>query len=403
MTTATHETLGKERTVLCVSGMIFGVIGLLLSLYATFHQLEVQSSTGVTDAFCNINATFNCDDIARSPYSSWFGIPLGVLGIGYFLGTLTLLATAFIRSESARETLQAYAVLTGIGVLISLGLAGISFFALGKGCVVCIGVYVVILLQALFAYLNRNGIPKGWKTSHIWNGSTYVLLALLVSIGVFKLLKPAQNPPKLDLPQSAQQNAEAPSMTNPAAVDIPLNKTDYSGYGQDYRKGSDDAKVIVTEFADFQCPACSEMAKVLRGIHQEFGDKVLFVFRNYPLDQSCNSSIQQKFHEYACDAAKLVRCAGARGEFWKAHDYVYDNQKLLNSSTLRQWAKGWGLSDADIDQCLANKDVLAKIQDDVAVGNRLGIDGTPSVYINGHKFLGGINADALRREIQRRL
>lgn len=382
-----------------IAGLVLAALGIALSIYSTFHHLQVHAA-GHTDAGCNINATFSCDETALSKYSEVLGVPLGVLGMSYFAAVALLLLVALAGHKAAAEHLHGYGVLVIIGVLTSVGLGGIGFFALGTYCLVCIGVYVVTFLQLGVLVAGRHElVPPGITSKSAFNGLTTAGVACGIVIAGYNFLKPAHQPEHLDVPQSATSFKTADLRLAPKVEDIPLSKSAYAGLGEDYRKGGDGSPVVVQEFADFQCPACRALSKDTEQLHKEFGDRVLFVFRNYALDNSCNSAIQQKMHEFSCKAAVMARCAGQYGKFWAYHDLVYGNQTDINNLRLKEWAQKIGLTSDQIEACWTNKDLLLKIQDDIAVGNRLGLDSTPTIYINGRKVVGGHAIDDLRSDI----
>ena len=87
-----------------------------------------------------------------------------------------------------------------------------------------------------------------------------------------------------------------------------------SKLGEDYRWGSDTARVTIVEFADFQCPACKHLSDIMKEIKAIFKQQVLIVFKNYPLDNQCNQNIRRSFHPFACKIALMARLSWA---IWK--------------------------------------------------------------------------------------
>ena len=402
---------------LVLLGSIFALVGLGLSIYSLFHHLELKQ-LGQTSFSCNINDTFSCDDIANSKYAEdMWGNPMGVYGIGYFLGLFALLITARVKESLRKETLQAYSVLVVIGALVSIVLFCISEFIIGKICPTCVGIYFVTFVQAGVLFFSRDAVPKPFSMKSTVNGGWYAVVALGVALAGFQAIKPrAPCNLTLDNPktgaevaevrkQIAEQSLAKPSplanLAEAVSPSVQLDLNAYSGLGEDFHKGSPDAKVKVVEFVDFQCPACGAMSKTLRKLHSEFGDRVLFAFKNFPLDQSCNVSVQSKMHPHACSAAKLSRCAGANGKFWELHNQLFDNQPDINEKNVLAWAKEYGgLSDTQIKECLESKDVAAKINDDVRQANEAGLQGTPTLFINGRKYDGSNDINELRSIIE---
>jgi protein-disulfide isomerase/uncharacterized membrane protein len=401
---------------LILLGSVFALVGIGLSLYSLVHHIELKT-LGSTTFACNISDTLSCDDIANSKYSEdpW-GNPVGVYGIGYFLGLLTLLVTARVKDNLRKDALQAYSTLVVIGVLVSITFGSISHFIIGKICPTCVGIYLVTFVQLAVLYFSREAIPGPLNVKSIGNGAWYSIVALALVITGYSIYKPrTSHNLKLDNPRTAEElglkGAETSAEKSPAVGPLamldsspsPSVKVDlsaYSGLGEDFHKGSTDAKVKIVEFADFQCPACSHAAKAMKQIHAEFGDKILVVFKNFPLDSSCNSGVQTKMHAHACTAARLARCAGSTGKFWAMHDRLFENQSSIDETSLTAWAKELGLSDEQIKECRESKDVLAKIQDDARQASEAGLQGTPTLFINGQKYNGNPDVESLRTIIQ---
>lgn len=400
---APYSGAGHANTMqfrkLTFTGMVAAVGGLAVSLYATWHHLQVKAM-GSTDAFCNISDKISCDRIAQSNYSEVLGFPVGAWGMGYFVACLILLAVARSRNASAKAHMHAWAGMVVVGVVVSLALAGISGLAIRALCPTCLVVYAVCAVQAAALWSLRRGLPLPIEGSGMVSGGGTALIGVAATVLVYNMaLRPIMEPAAHHKASHQDPQTGAGMMVLPNAVEIPLNLSAYSGLGEDYRRGGENPKVTVVEFADFQCPACQSVAALLHRLHDEFGGRVLFVFKNYPLDNTCNSAIQQKFHEHACRAAILARCAGQIGKFWQYHDLAYEKQADMTEARLKDWAMNLGVSDAQIQACLSSKDILEKIKDDVALANKLGVEGTPTLYINNKKYVGPKSYEALREYI----
>lgn len=390
-----------RRSLYLLIGIVIALLGIGVSIYSLVHHLEVHA-TGHTDAACNINQTFNCDEVALSKYSEVGGVPLGVFGIGYFAAIVLLLGTALIGHKSENEHMQGYTLLVVIGAITSVVLGSISYFGLGHVCLACMGIYILTFLQLILVLVGKKElIPADFGAKSALNGATTAAIVVAVAVAGFNFLKPAHQPQPVSDPAAATRPTAAE--LGPKAEDIPLAKSAYSGLGEDYRKGGDEARVVIQEFADFQCPACAHMSQTLEQLHAELGDKVLIVFRNYPLDNSCNSAIKNKMHEWACKAAVMARCAGQYGKFWPYFELAYGHQQDINEANLKAWAKQLGITDEQVQACWSSPDLLNKVQDDIALGNRLGIDSTPTVYMNGRKVLGSRSPQDLKALVEEQL
>ena len=107
-------------------------------------------------------------------------------------------------------------------------------------------------------------------------------------------------------------------------------------------------------------------------------------------------------HKFACHMAAAARCAGEQGKFWEYHDLLFQNQKNVSTENLTLWLKKLGIDDDVIKNCQSSKSILEKIKDDIEVGQKLGVDSTPTLYINGRKFIGR-GFPSMRQEVLRLL
>ena len=383
--------------------IIIAVIGSIVSIYSINHHLDLKQN-GVTSAACNINQTISCDAVAASEYSELFGLPLGAFGLAFFL-VIFVMSMIIRQSDKSREAnLGALAIISAIGAVVSVGLGGLSIFVISSLCLTCIAVYILtfVLFGNAFLLMKAESDAISFKGS--FNGLITAGIITAVVILGYSQLAPGPDPSTHpNYVSDSGTNQDAPPTLSSKTFDIPVNLSPYSGYGEDYRKGSDQARVTIVEFADFECPACARVSQTINDLAKKYGSRVNIVFKNYPLDQKCNSGMSREFHKHACDVAVLARCAGQKGKFWQYHDLAFQNQSSLAPGMPEKLAKTVGLTDQEIKACLSNKGIIDKIKDDIKLANDVGLQGTPSIYINGKKFLGNPNFYALSLEIEKLL
>lgn len=160
-------------------------------------------------------------------------------------------------------------------------------------------------------------------------------------------------------------------------------------------RGSPMAPVTIYEFSDFQCPHCKLAAPELKKVVEESDGKAKLVFKHYPLPM----------HPKAREAAKAAVAADKQGKFWEMHDLVFENQMDLSEENLYKFAATIGLDQAAFKASYSAKKGQKIVEQDKADGEKLGISGTPAVFVNGREvtpalFGGNITAwidDALKR------
>jgi protein-disulfide isomerase len=162
--------------------------------------------------------------------------------------------------------------------------------------------------------------------------------------------------------------------------------------GNDPRLGSDSAPVQLIEFADYECPYCQKVNPDLARLREQFGDQVSLVYKDFPLPM----------HPLAAKAAEAARCAGAQGKFWEFHDSLFQTKKL-QVSDLKQEAGALKLDTAVFDKCLDSGEQRDTIKKDTLEGQRLGLTGTPSFFVNGHFMSGAIGYTKLRETVLQEL
>ena len=377
------------------------LIGAAISYYMTQHFLQVKFA-GASDAFCNINSFINCDDVARSRFAELFNIPLGVFGSGYFLGVMILLFVAYKFDNYAKDSLITLKAMAIVGSLVSIALGIISVTLVKAVCINCIATYLLTFALLALVYVYRTYLPPSFNITSLNNGSIYPIMGLAIAILAYQVFKPTSRDFKMDLPQTKFERRQADEnlLLAPNASEIKIYTSPFASYGEDYRKGGDSAKVQLVEFSDFQCPACQQASQVVERLSEEFGDALQVVFKNFPLDDKCNPKVQKKFHDYACDAAVLARCAGRNGRFWDFYKITFENQAQLSTENLRKWAQQVGLNEEQINDCMHSKDILEKIKSDVEAGDKAGVEGTPTLFLNGKKVLDWHGEESLSHKIR---
>jgi protein-disulfide isomerase len=143
---------------------------------------------------------------------------------------------------------------------------------------------------------------------------------------------------------------------------------------RDHVQGQTNAAVTLVEYGDYECPYCGAAYPIIKKVQGRMGQRLRFVFRNFPISTS---------HPHAEQAAEAAEAAAGQGQFWPMHDLLYENQKHLRHEDLRGYAERLGLDVELFDKELAEHVHAESVHEDFLSGVRSGVNGTPTFYING--------------------
>ncbi|HEY2003508.1 MAG TPA: thioredoxin domain-containing protein [Candidatus Saccharimonadia bacterium] len=174
----------------------------------------------------------------------------------------------------------------------------------------------------------------------------------------------------------------------------PAPKGDASKIIRDNSHKTGSGSVQLVEFGDYQCPACGAAYPNVKQLMKDYNGKVTLYFRNFPLTQ---------IHQNAMLGAEAAEAAGDQGKYWEMHDKLYENQKdwgELNGtdaeSKIVGYAKDLGLDTDKFKKAIDDEQFKQVIAQDMADGNALGINATPTFYLNGTQLQGGYDYATLR-------
>lgn len=146
---------------------------------------------------------------------------------------------------------------------------------------------------------------------------------------------------------------------------------------RDHFAGPPHALATLVEYGDYQCPYCGAAHPVVNRLRRHFGNRLRFVFRNFPLTQS---------HPYAMVAAEAAESAALQGKFWEMHDFIFEHQNELEPNALLEWAQELGLDLEAFGAAIRQGDITKRIKEDRAGGVRSGVNGTPCFFIDGVRY-----------------
>lgn len=148
---------------------------------------------------------------------------------------------------------------------------------------------------------------------------------------------------------------------------------------EDHILGNPSSSLELVEYGDFQCPHCGRAFPIVRGIHEKLGDRLKFVFRNFPLN---------KIHPQAKMAAVAAEAADLQGKFWEMHSILFENQRSLTQRSISEHAKSLGLDMDKFEADIQDAELGKKVDKSFMSGLRSGVNQTPSFFINGERYTG---------------
>ncbi len=359
--------------LLCVVGLFFS-IKLLFLHYNVHTDSEFQSPCAISDGF-------NCETVAESTYSVTLGLPNAVWGIFAYIFMLVIACYGFFKRE--KKYFAALGGLIFMAVVTSITLALISYCIICSFCLYCSCTYitnfVMLIVFAAEWYRCKFSVKELFFSGVSFIKDFFWLEALFVVMVVFCIMV---------YPHYWEKSVRL-------GGNLLQGTTEEGFHWIGNRNG-----VTVEEFSDYMCPACRKRYFLMRELLSDESSNFKMVHRQYPLDQACNSRIQGRFHDGACELAKATFCAGKQGRFWEASDAIF---KFYDENTVRTSVVDvidMMLSQLDLDkdtfrECLTSEEADQAVKKDIDDATALNIQGTPSFVVNGKVYLGGVPKEIL--------
>jgi protein-disulfide isomerase len=161
---------------------------------------------------------------------------------------------------------------------------------------------------------------------------------------------------------------------------------------RDHIQGPADAALTLVEYGDYECPYCGAAYPIVKELQARMGDRLRFVFRNFPITTS---------HPHAEQAAEAAEAGAAQGRFWEMHDLLYENQTQLRDQDLHAYAEQLGIDVERFDKDLAEHVHAPRVREDFMSGVRSGVNGTPSFYVNGARHDDSYDFETLLAALER--
>jgi protein-disulfide isomerase len=374
----------RHRVALAIA-----LLGVAVSLATWWvgHGLATDASY---TSFCNVGGAVNCDAVLGSRWSTFLGVPVSLWGVVLFVvGAIAAFPGAFAGVTGGLADLLLIG-LASWSLGFALVLAAVAFGVLQHVCLFCLTLDVIIVAWCVavlplvrnFAPSSHVPLPRRRPAAYAVAGGALVLAVATGTIAAIQA--PADGPTTL-----AAIRAQEPDFFRFYTALPVIAPADVMGDAAK-AKGPADAPITIVEFSDFECPACGAAFRDLHALTAAHPN-VRFVFRHYPLDSSCNPLMDRALHPDACQAAAAAECAGQLGKFWEYHDLLFEHQRTLDRDSLFRYARELNLDIGKFRTCLDDPATMDRVRADVAAGAKVGVDSTPTIFINGRRISGALD------------
>ena len=352
-------------------------------------------------------------DAALADQRFWLlGLPPAAWALVYYATIAGLLfLSRFLKETFQAEALLAASVVTLSGILVgaSHALAG----ALGR-VPVCAACLVVLCVNGMLLFAVHKASPRSFReqvrllrTAGLWVfrsgpaasqarwklvGLTSVAFAAIV---VYQWLF-VETGLRRQRAATPTDHIIAAYRTAPR-VAIPVSP-------DDPHLGSPSARVQLTVFASFLCSGCRRFAPVLKQLHARFGQRVLIVFKHYPLSTECNDRLSVDQQPGSCELAWAAEAAHRQGAFWSFHDAMFAAaEEGVDESMIVRVVRELDLDAVQFAEDRRSASARARVSENAEFGTRLRIPGTPAVFLNGRLVRPALEAleILIRRELER--
>ncbi len=388
--------LAKRITLTLVA-----IVGFITSLKLAVIYWNVNFNPYAMPSFCSINDFIDCDGVAKTTHSQFFGIPLAFWGLFlYFVFLFFTFVDKLKNIEIKGFRIFAYfdvfknpesymCALGEIAFVISMSLACLSVFEIQKVCVLCFFTYFLNLVLALVAK------PKGENLFSVVITSAKDLIAglkvkryaILFTILVFL----------------AAGVLTYTTISNVLAPQVKLQE-EYSKKANSYGSvtgnilGDEKATLVVHEYTDYQCPYCFVLNTMMHRAVSELKN-IKVVHHNLPLDMDCNPMMKSQMHPGSCLLSQYAIAAGLQGKYWDMNNMLFDKEFVDEEDVLKAAKDIKGLDIEKLKSDAHGEKVSAELKKEIKEAIELGIDGTPAIRINMETHVGIIPYEELKAKL----
>jgi len=358
--------MGDSTRWLILSGII---LGLILSLYSTYLDFLIHYGIESDYLFCSVNEFIDCKSIYLSKYSRVFGFSKSNLGVLYFI--ILAINFIFLLKKTDESRFNIFVLFISAGALYSIYNLYLNFFVIQKICLICLLLQVLNIFLLVSVSIERKHIYSDIFSIRFTNYfySQLVIIILIMFFG-FHLQKKLNEYLSIDNSNTKADNYIENYFSS--------NKIEFNFNNQVQVLGNKNSKIEIVIFSDFECAYCSNASSILKELHSKYENDVKIIFVHYPLDKTVNPHTPNSNHIYAGLASKAIICLSQKESFWKVHDYFFENQDNFSDAFFYDYLDKYNLKD-----CINQEETTQFLNYNMDLGNMAGLEGTPTIFING--------------------
>lgn len=376
--------------------LVLIVLAASCSAYLLHRYISLNDVSGSAGRdFCSAVFGTGCDEALQSPMAVQLGLPLSGWGLVYYGTLISLLILGWsVGDVFFPASATAAFLLSVVAALGSIFLYGLMACGLSPFCPLCAIIHTINLLL-VFSLKRLTGRSMKELLQAVTAAASYVftgksldvvksrwkvvgfLVPALAAVVIYQWVFVVVSVRGYSAEEVLDAKQLLDKFKSSEQYDIPVSEADP-------QLGPSGRGVRVVVFSDFQCPSCARLALTMGGLLRQFEDSLQLVFKHYPLDSVCNLAISKEIHPGACESARASEAARDQGKFWAFYDVVF-MPRYERSLNLKSVTDQLGLDFERFESYRQNEAAAAKIQDDINLGNQLGVDGTPAVFINGRR------------------
>jgi protein-disulfide isomerase/uncharacterized membrane protein len=433
---------GMSRLRIALLIAVCVVNAALSGLLLLQHHGEGRAVAALSQV-CGEGAQSGCDKVAQSRFAQLRGLPLGGYGLVVYGSLALLLALALLAGPETRAAVGAIALLVlTLALAVDVALFGIQLVAIRAFCKVCLLTYAIGALGLVIALpARRDGRvlgeallrPDGRLAFTGWAVATAGLVAAVLAGEAALDLRERERARTILGPSTTAGPATSGLPATTAPLSGPATAADATRFQEEARvateqarrlqeilddprkldqyfaekaarefdqgpvhalkldaspyKGPAQAPIRVTEFSDFLCPFCRQIAGAFASYVPSTAGRVSVYFKNYPLDAECNPNVKPTIHAGACRLARAGLCAHEQGRFWPYHDRIFASPPTdAPKMDLTKLAGEVGLDTAAFASCLDSPRIQDRLAAEIAEGKASGVEATPTLFVNGKRL-----------------